>query len=806
MLKNYLTISIRNLLRHKGFAFINITGLAIGIACCMLILLFVRDEISYDRFHEKADQIYRVVLDANISNSPLVAPVTPAPMAFTLVDEYPEVENASRLFTFAGEVLVKKNDQVFIEERFYFADSTFFDIFTFPFLEGNPKTALVEPNSLVITETMAEKYFADEAALDQYLVVGDTTQYKITGVTADVPENSHFHFDFLSSLSGLPMAQNQFWVSNNFSTYILLQRDFPPEQLEAKFLDLMRNYAGPQIQQFMNQSFDEFRESGSKLDYILQPITDIHLHSHMEYEIEANSNIAYVILFSAVALFILLIACINFMNLSTARSADRAREVGMRKVLGSERSQLIRQFLSESIFLTLIALIFAVVVIYLVLPFFNTLAGKNIQTDFMTNPTFIVGIFVSTIVVGVLAGSYPSFFLASYKPINVLKGEFRSTSAGKLLRSGLVVFQFAISIILIVGTFVVFNQLSYVQNSDVGFDKNNMIVISRAQVLGQQTKAFKDELRAYSGVINASSTLAVPGGTFGQTAYQPEGGLADVSYIMAPLFADYDFVETMDIQIGEGRDFSRDFLSDSAAFIINEAAVTKLEWDQPIGQKLRFLGAQQPTASEIIGVMEDWNYASLHQDVGPLVLGFLDENSPMNFLVIRIRPDDIPGSLSFIEQKWMEFVPEQPFLYSFLEDDLNDLYNGEEQLGNIFRTFALITILIACLGLFGLASFTAQQRTKEIGIRKAMGASLGSIVYMLSKNFTTLVAIAFVVAVPVAYFGMNRWLQDFAYRTTLSPWIFAVAGVLALIIAWLTVSYQSVKAAMTNPVNALRYE
>ncbi|MFQ5569479.1 MAG: ABC transporter permease [Rhodothermales bacterium] len=808
MFKSYLKIALRNLRKHVGYTLINLVGLAAGIACCLLIVLFVQDERSFDRFHEQADQIYRVRLEGQFSGSELNAPVTPAPMAAALVKDFPEVQTSTRIFPFAGQQLLRRGDQYFIEEGVYFVDSTFFDIFTFPLLRGNPETALKAPNMLVLTESMASKYFGKEDPMGQSLIIGDSTHYEISGIIADVPANSHFQFDFLASMTSLPFSQSEVWISNNFFTYLVLPEHADVAQLEAQLPEFFKKYAGPQINDALGLQFDEFMEAGNVLEYHLQALTDIHLHSNLQFELGTNSDIAYVYIFSAIAFFILLIACINFMNLATARSAGRALEVGMRKVLGSSRKQLIRQFLGESILLSFIALLLAVGLMVLLLPSFNELAGKEISAAFLGNIPVLIGLGGIALAVGLIAGSYPAFFLSAFRPVTVLKGTLQGGMKSSLLRNGLVVFQFAISIGLIAGTMVVSNQLSYVRNKKLGFDKEHVVVIQRAGQLGEQQDAFKQEVRAHSSTVNIAGTTALPGGLFGATAYQPEGAPANETHLMAPVFVDHDFVKTLGMTMASGRAFSEDFPSDSAAFLLNRASVRALGWGEtdPIGKKItQFANTPENFfTGEVVGVIEDFHYASLHQEIGSLAIRL--SNFPLPFLAVRIRPDDISGTLAFLEETWRTFAPDEPFQYTFLDEDFNAQYQAEERLGNIFTAFALFAILIACLGLFGLASFTAEQRKKEIGVRKALGASIPQIVLLLSKEFTKLVLIAFVVAAPVAYFAMNDWLQDFAYQTSLGVGTFLIAGILALAIAWLTVSYQSVKAAVANPVESLRYE
>lgn len=802
MLKNYIKIALRNLRKHPGYTFINVSGLAVGLACSLLILIYVRDEVSYDRFWSHPDRIYRVLMDGKISDRELHAPITPAPMAPTIANEFPEIEASARVFTLSGQTLVARDTRQFLEKRFFYADSSFFRVFGYPMLAGDPRTALKEPHTVVLTQSTAKKYFPEGNALGKMLAISDTIDYRVTGIIPDVPSNAHMHFDFLASMTDYGPAQDQEWVSNNFSTYVLLRPGHKPAETDAKFRPLMKKYAEPQLRQFMNIGWDEFIKAGNRLDYELQPITDIHLKSHLEFETEPNGSMMYVYIFSAIGFFILLIACINFMNLATARSAGRAREVGMRKVLGSTRQQIIRQFLAESAVMSLAALLLAVILVLALVPVFNNLSGKTVGFGSLFTPVTLLVLLGLTLAVALLAGSYPAFFLSSFQPVSVLKGKFDSSRKGVVLRSGLVVFQFAISITLIVSTLVVYNQLNYVRHKSLGFDKEQVLVVKRAGVLDKQFDAFKSALRGNTGIVNVGGATSLPGGLFGQTAYRPEGARSDQTYVMSPMFADYDWAETMGLQMAAGRDFSRDFPTDTAAFVINEAAARVLGWKEPVGKNLERLG--DDTNGKIIGVVRDFNFASLHDEIGPLVIQL--SKGALPYVTVRVKPGDVAGTIAFVQKQWETFAPGQPFDYSFLDADFDALYKKDQQLGQIFTVFAVLAIVIACLGLFGLASFTTQQRTKEIGVRKSLGASVPGIVVLLSKEFTKLVAIAFVVAAPIAWFAMHRWLQDFAYRTNIGILTFVAAAIIALLIAWLTVSYQSIKAATINPVQALRYE
>jgi putative ABC transport system permease protein len=799
MLKNYLKIAARNLLKHKAYAFINTAGLAVGMTCCLLILLYVQDELSYDRHHENADRIYRVVLEAQIADNELSAPVVSAPMAKALVDEFPEVVQATRFVKSGSSTLFRYRDNSFVEDNVIAADSTIFEVFTIPLLQGDPKTALVEPNSIVLTEEMARKYFGDENPMNQTLAVVNQFEGKVTGVAKSLPANSHFHFNFLVSLATDGGQSSQSWTANGYYTYILLRENYPPEQLEAKFPELVRKYVGPQLKAEDGISFDEFLAAGNRYGFYLQPLTAIHLHSHLGYELEPNGDVAYVYIFSAVAFFILLIACINFMNLATARSAQRAKEVGVRKTLGSSRLQLVRQFLLEAVLLSFVALLLAAMLVELLLPALNQVAGKQLQTDYFGNGLLAAGFAGIALLVGVLAGSYPAFFLSSFRPVMTLKGKLQAGMGSARLRNGLVVFQFAVSIILIVGAAVVFRQLEYVRHKKLGFDKEHVVVIQRAGALKQKLAVFKQELLQHPNVIKASASVSLPGKLFSQSSFQPEGATLNEATVMSVFVVDDQFIETLGIEMAAGRNFSRELLTDSAAVILNESAARRLGWTEAIGKPL----TSDDRRYTVIGVVKDFHFESLHQQIRPLLIRL---GASVLYMSVRIRPENLASTLAFLKDKWQALVPEQPFEYFFLDSDFDRLYRAEERTGRIFGYFSALAIFIACLGLFGLAAFAAERRTKEIGVRKVLGASVRQIVLLLSKEFTRLIVLAFVVAAPISYFAMNRWLQDFAYRTEINPFIFVLAGLFALVIAWLTVGYQALKAALANPVEALRYE
>ncbi len=803
MLKNYLKIALRNLLKFKAYSLINILGLAIGVAACMMILLYINDELSYDKFNTKADQIYRVHTYAKLAGNESNIAVSPAPLGETLVEEYPEVIQYTRLMP-NNTMLIRYKNNVFNESNFFWADSTLFDVFTIPFIKGNPRTALTQPHTIVLTENLAKKYFGEEDPMDKIMKFEDGTPYTVKGVVKNCPANSHFHYDIFASIASLGLRNTKFWVSNSFYTYVVLKKDVPGFVLQSKLPEFVKKYAGPQLRELFGTSYEELRKRGSLYEFHAQPLTSIHLNSHLDYEIEPNSDIKYIYIFSVIALFILIIACINFMNLSTARSTLRSKEVGMRKVLGSTKIQVIKQFLAESILLTFIAVVVAVVLAEAFLPSFNELAGKQLQISFFNNWLTIPILFLSVLLVGLLAGSYPSFFLSSFKPVTILQGKF-TNSRSAWLRSGLVVFQFSISIILFIGTFIIYGQLKYVQEKKLGFDKDHVFVVQRAWAIGKQ-KTFKDELMRNSHIVSASYTDNIPGRNFGQTVFVPENSPSSQKYILAMMSTGYDFDKTMKQQLKEGRFFSSDYPSDTLAVVLNENAVKLMEINNPVGKRLVLPGRtpDQNVTYTIVGVLEDFHFESLHQKIRPLAITL--KRGLTAYMPIRIKAKDVQGSVSFIEREWKKFVPDKPFEYFFLNDDFNKLYQSEQKTGEIFTSFSILAIFIACLGLFGLAAFTAERRTKEIGIRKVLGSSIISIIFLFSKEFAKWVLIANIIAWPIAYYFMNNWLKDFAYKININLWVFAASGIIAFIIAIITISIHAIKAATSNPVKSLRYE
>jgi len=805
MFKNYLKIAVRNFFKHKGFSFINIFGLAIGVACCLMIVLYVLDEISYDRYHEKADQIYRVGIDGFVNNMAFHGVITCSPMAQTLVREFPEVTAATRLRNF-GFPVFRYEDKVFSEERVFWVDQSFFDIFTVLFIKGDPKTALAEPNTIVLTRSMALKYFGSEEPLGKSLNADQRRDYLITGVVEDVPHNSHFHYDFLASLSTYEDSRSPIWISNNYYTYLLLREDASPKAFEAKLVELVEKYVGPQIQVAAGITLEQFYESGGKWGYFIQPLTDIHLHSHLEFEIEPNGDIAYVYIFSIITIGILLVAGINFVNLATARSVNRAREVAIRKTVGSSRSQLIRQFLAETTLMSLIAVLLALIAVQFLLPTFNTITGKDLAIPYMQNVYTIPSLLGVVLFIGILAGIYPAFFLASFDPAIVLKSETLGRTRKSSLRNVLVVFQFTVSIVLIVGTFIVNRQLKYIQSKNLGFNKDQIVVVKKTDDIGNQIQTFRQEIVKNSKVINATNTGRLIGETFGNSAFKLAGATGEETHLLWTYFTDPHFIDTYQIEMAAGRYFEEGRQADQQAVVLNETAVKDLGLTDPIGKQIAALRPTREQYFIIIGVMKDFHFESLHFQIRPLIIALWPPDNRGRYVSVRVHSEGIRETLSFLENTWRRFAGNQAFEYEFFDDHFAQIYQAEERTGQIFFVFSFLAIIIASLGLLGLAAFIAEQRTKEIGIRKVLGATESRIILLLSKQYTKWVILSNLFAWPIAYYFMHKWLQRFAFQPGLSVWSFLLASLVVFVAALLTVGFQTVKAARSNPVDLLRYE
>lgn len=757
MIKNYFKIAFRNLWKNKGYSAINIFGLAIGLATCLLITLYVVNELSYDRYNEKADRIYRINSDLRFGGGDLHMTQTSDMMGQLLKKDFADVEEYTRVYTSGGDKLIKKGEEFIDEPRVANADSTFFNVFTLPAIEGETKTALNEPGTVVVTESTAKKYFGSTNVLGKNIEVknGDgnsTTPYRITAIIKDIPRDSHFNFDFLFSMKNADYQWGQL-TSHNFHTYLLLKPGTDYKAFEKNFELYIDKYVLPYAQQFIKvKSIDELRKSGNKIEYSLIPLTKIHLYSDYSYEITPPGNIQYIYIFSAVALFILIIACINFMNLSTARSARRAKEVGIRKVLGTERKTLITQFLVESTITALIALIIAVALAYFVLPLFNDIAAKSLSIGDLVNKKILPFIILLPLVVGLLAGSYPALFLSKFKPIIVLKGGGANGFKKSNLRNALVVFQFATSIMLIVGTIIVYSQLKYIQTTKLGFSKDQVLIIDRTYALNNNVQAFKNDVLAMPGVSSAtvSSFLPVSNSSRNDNTFSKDAVMDAKNGIDMQVWGvDYDYLKTMGMEIAKGRNFSKNFGTDSNAVLITETTARLLGYDDAVGKRI-YAPTGLPADKnlqplEIIGVVKDFHFESLRQKLGPLCMRLANSTGLVSFKITAANAAQV---ISQAEKRWKAMAPGMPFSYRFLNDSFNDMYRSEQRAGVIAVVFAILAILIACLGLFGLATYMAEQRTKEIGIRKVLGASVSNVAMMLSKEFLWLVLIAAVLAFP----------------------------------------------------------
>ena len=810
MFKNFLKVALRNLWKNKVFSAINIAGLSVGLAVCLLIVLYVKDELSYDKYNAQSENIYRVDADISFNGTQFTSAVSPAPLVPTLKKDYPFIVQYARLRNF-GDILIKKDNQNIPNKNAVFADSTFFQVFSIPMIEGNRLTALNEPNSIVIDETTARKYFNSTHVVGKTLYVDNSVNCKITGVIQDIPPQSHFHFSFIRPIRDTYHDDQGDWLSNNYPSYVLVRPGVTKATLQKAVDATIDNYLAKQLEQLLHVKATDLRNSGNHFVYPVMPMTDIHLKSNKSYEFEANGNITYVYIFSIIALFILLIACVNFMNLSTARSANRAKEVGIRKVAGSLRSHLITQFLTESVMTSFFSLVLAIGIAALLLPLFNQLAGKEMRVWTLFS-TWLLPLLVALIfVVGCVAGSYPAFYLSSFQPVEVLKGKVAKGFRSSWLRSGLVVFQFFISVSLIIGTMVIYNQLNFLRSREIGYNRNQVLVINNTYALDKKIKSFRQDLLKISGVQSAAIAGSLPT----DNSYSQNGWFKDPTLdakqvnIMTDIYGDQNYIPTMGMQMAAGRNFSKDFLTDSSAVIINETAAKNLGFKNPLTETLyrpsgyNASGGFASKPFHIIGVVKDFNFNSMHDKVGPLVMELGEDYGRV---ALRINTKNIPALLSEAEKKWNSLGPGQLFSYTFLDADFNKIYDAEQRTGKLFITFAIFAIFIACLGLFGLVTYAAEQRIKEIGVRKVLGASVGEIVAMISKDFIKLVLIAFVIAFPVGWWMMNKWLQSFAYRIDISWWVFAFAGLLTIAIALITVSFQAIKAAIANPVTSLRSE
>ena len=817
MFKNYFKVAFRNLLKRKGFSLINILGLATGMAVCLLIILFIQSELSFDKQHDKANDIYRVVLERSYPGRSTSYAIIPQSIGAAIKAEYPEVLESTRLYNLSGNgsFFLRIGEKTFEEKGVLAADSNFFRVFSSKLIHGDAATALEKPNSAVLNETLAKKYFGSTDVVGkQFETDGDdTTQtFQVTGVVADWPDNSHFLFDMLISTSTFRFTRNLNYVSFSAHTYLLLNPNSSYKALEAKFPGIIKKYVSPEINRVFNQSWEDFQKAGNGYYYYLQPLTKIHLISDLEAELRPNGSMTAVYIFAVVAVFILFLACINFINLSTARSVERAKEVGIRKTFGSEKRALIGQFLVESVTVSFFSMLLAFALIILLIPAFNSISGKELTVSYFLQPAWILLLIAFVLITGFVAGLYPAFVLSSFNPIMVLKGRFKSNRYGLALRNGLVIFQFAISVILIISTIVVNSQMRYMLGNKLGFKKDHVIVVERTDLVEDQFPAFKNEILGIAGVEFASGTSTMPGNqNFFGTTWQELGSKSPMTG--RGLIVDEDYHKTLGLELKEGRFFSKEYSTDTISVVLNEKAVKELGLKTAIGSRLTsteefFNGPGGISYTyTVIGVVKDFHYHSLHEPISPLVIiNSRRFESRSGLMALRVAGDDFKTSLAGIGNVWKKFVKEKPFNYYFLDRSLAEQYKAEQTTQRIFTIFSGLAIFIACIGLLGLAAYATQQRTREISIRKVLGASEGSIVTMLSKDFVKLVLISSAIAFPVAWWGMNKWLQDFAYRVDVGWWIFIVAGVAALLIALFTVSTQALKVAFSNPVKNLRSE
>lgn len=833
MFLNYFRIAFRNIIKDKISSVINIAGLAVGIACFMTLSLFILDEMSFDRFYKNSDRIYRVYIKMLLNGKEDNNSKTPGLLGPTLAQQFPEVQNFTRVGYF-GQYLFRYNDKVFTEGNIYGVDSSFFDVFSLDFIYGDSKTALIKPNTLVITESAAKRYFGDENPVGKTLIVekayaadylnqvenyhDNSEGFLITGLIKDFPSNSHFSTEFLTSISTYEI--NRYWLDLWYSTYVVLNEGTNPDDFEQKLTKVVEDNIGPLAESIAGISLEEFLATGNKYEYRLQPLNSIYLRSSRDYGIDMNtewaqiksSDITYTYIFSAVALFILLIAIINFMNLATARSERRAKEVGIRKTLGSNKLNLILQFISEAIMMSGLSVLIALALLEIILPSFNNLTGKELKLEHFSSFYIIPIIICFILFVGILAGSYPAFYLSSFQPVDVLKN-VRKGNRKSRSRSALVIFQFAVSITLLIGTIIIKNQLDYIQNKNLGFNKEHLFSIMNANVLGSHTETFKQELLKNANILSATNSsqmfrAGIPGSGY---LFNKKTGTDPI--ILQYVEADYDFLETYQIKLKEGRFFSKEFSTDTSAVLINESAAKLFREslhsgdNNPVGKELIRIGRENWAKTfNIIGIIKDFNYESLHRQIRPLVIHLYPEDQPANVFTVRIASADMKNTLAYIEETWRKFVSDEGMWSRFVDENIARLYRAEENTSIVATVFSSLAIFIACLGLFGLATFVTEQRTKEIGIRKVLGASITEIVMLLSKEFAVWVLVANLIAWPVAYYVMQNWLQNFAFRIDLSFYVFIISGVAALLIALLTISLHAVKAASTNPVDSLRNE
>ena len=806
MFTNLFKHSLRSFKRQRAYILINILGLSIGIACSLLITLYVINEASYDRYNVKKDRIFRAILNGKIGGQEVTIATSAAIMGPTMLREFPEVEDYCRMHQ-RGPSVVEYKNQAFTEEHLLEADSSFFNFFSIPVLKGDPKNLLNAPHKVVLSESTAKRIFGNENPIDKPLKIGtDSVRYIVTGVMADVPGNSHFEANMLSSFLTNPRANYQMWLSNSFSTYLLLKPNASYKTIDEKLPDMILKHVGPEIQQYMGFSASDFNKQGNKYRFFLQNLKDIHLDTSIQQEFKPASDPKYLIIFGGIAVLIVIIAAINFMNLSTAQAAKRAKEVGIKKIGGSTRGMLIAQFLSESFILAFISLVIALIFIKITLPYFNNLLGARLVLKLFSDWYIIPVLILFSVIVGILAGSYPAFFLSSFNPYEVLKGSVKNSMKNGRLRRVLVVFQFAVSILLIVCTMIMYRQINFMLKKDVGFTKDQLIVINRAEALGKNIKSFKESVKRIPGVGNIASSTAVPARNNNNNGYGIEGR-KDESFLMVTNWVDYDYLDTYGMKLASGRSFNESFSTDKDACLINESAVKNFGITDP--EKTRFMLPGEANSRKylpVIGVVKNFNFESLRNPIGPYVFCFQSEDFLWGYLTVKLSAQNYSRTINDIEKVWKEYTANAPLQYYFVDADFEQMYVQEKQNAKMAVIFSILAIFVAALGLFGLTSFTVEQRTKEIGVRKAMGSSVSGIYVVVSKEIVILVSISALIAWPLIYYIAHNWLQNFYYRINLGAFSFVAGLTIALGIALLTISYRILRAAMVNPAQSLKYE
>jgi putative ABC transport system permease protein len=806
MLLNLFRYSIRSFKRQRSYIIINILGLSIGIACSLLIALFVLNEAGYDKFNEKKDRIFRLVLNGKIGGQEITGAYTCAVIGPTMLKEYPEVEDYVRM-NGRGPTVVEYMDKTFTEDHVIEVDSSFFNIFSIPVIKGDPVNLLNSPRRAVVSESTAKRIFGNEDPIDKAIKIGnDTSRYIVSGVMADVPGNSHFEANILTSFMTNPRSQDPVWLSNSFSTYLLLKPNTSYKTVDEKIPAMLEKYVGPELQQYMGISLADFKAQGNKYRFFLQNLTDIHLDPGIQQQFKDASDPKYLIIFGTVSILIVLIAAINFMNLATAQASRRAKEVGIKKVAGSTRGMLITQFLSESTFLTFISLLIALVIVRITIPYFNNLLGASLSLDLFTNWYTIPALLAFALFTGFLSGSYPALFLSSFNPYKVLKGSADGNAHNGTLRRILVVFQFSASILLIIGTLIMYRQISFMLNKDVGFNKEQMLVINRAGALESRVEAFKNAVKEIPGVISIASSTAVPGRNNNNNGYGIEGRKEE-SFLMTTNWIDFDYIDTYGMKLAEGRNFDRNFATDSSTCIINESAaknfgitdISKTRFIQPgDGGRMRYL--------QVIGIVKNFNFESLRNPVQPYVFLFKGNENLWGYVTVRLAAQNYRQTIASIEESWKEFTSNDPLQYYFIDEDFEQMYLQEKQNAQLAVIFSIIAIFIAALGLFGLTSFTVEQKTKEIGVRKAMGSSIAGIYLVISREIFILISVSALIAWPLIYFIATKWLENFYFRINPGVMSFLAGLLIAILVAIITISYRIMRAASINPAQSLKYE